>query len=99
MEVSSSDSSPLGVFENLNLCSISRYRSASTLEVDAPSSKEELYWDDTGLAGVCVTVNPMEKFQELDLNEDATNATDNSETEDDDADNVGAKDQLEWDDM
>ena len=48
---------------------------------------------------MCVTVNPMEKFQELDLNEDGANATDNSESEDEDVDNKGAKEQLEWDDM
>ena len=74
-------------------------RSASKLEVDTPNAKEELYWDDTGLAGVCVTVNPMEKFQELDLNEDGGNASESEEEDAADIDNAGAKEQLEWDDM
>lgn len=90
------------VFVALVIIGIFRLRkSASKLEVDVSNAKEELYWDDTGLAGVCVTVNPMEKFQELDLNEDGTSASVHSESEEEDADvdNVGAKEQLEWDDM
>lgn len=64
-----------------------------TLEVQAEKDKEpEMYWDDTGLGGVRVTVNPLQKFQELDLNEDNEN-DDNS----DDDDNQDAKQNLEWD--
>ena len=53
-----------------------------------------MYWDDTGLSGVRITLNPMQKFQELDLNEDGAN-TDNAETEDEEG--GATKGLLEWD--
>lgn len=72
---------------------ISICRKASVLQVEATAAeKEEMYWDDTGLGGVRITVNPLQKFQELDLNEDKDNE-DNS----DDEDNQEAKKSLEWD--
>lgn len=53
-----------------------------------------MYWDDTGLSGVRITLNPMQKFQELDLNEDGNN-TDKSDTEDEEGKTT--KGLLEWD--
>lgn len=68
-------------------------RNANVLEVEATAGeKEEMYWDDTGLGGVRITVNPLQKFQELDLNEDK-----DSENNSDDEDNQEAKQSLEWD--
>lgn len=70
------------------------FRSAKTLEVDATAAeKEEMYWDDTGLSGVRITVNPLQKFQELDLNEDK----DSEHGQSDDEDHQEAKQCLEWD--
>ena len=58
--------------------------------------REELYWDDTGLGGVRVTVNPMQKFQELNLNDDEGDDNDDADSDDDMIKH--AKGQLEWDD-
>ena len=70
-------------------------RKPKTVKVAAPGDdKEEMYWDDTGLSGVRITLNPMQKFQELDLNEDGAN-TDKSDTEDEEG--GAAKGLLEWD--
>lgn len=62
--------------------------------VSPGDEKEEMYWDDTGLSGVRITLNPMQKFQELDLNEDGAH-TDNQDTEDEEG--GAAKGLLEWD--
>ncbi|KAK3717508.1 hypothetical protein QZH41_016840, partial [Actinostola sp. cb2023] len=67
-------------------------KTTSVLEVEATQTeKEEMYWDDTGLGGVRITVNPLQKFQELDLNEDKESV------HSDDEDNQEAKQNLEWD--
>lgn len=74
---------------------ISLLRRPQTVKVVPPGDdKEEMYWDDTGLSGVRITLNPMQKFQELDLNEDGNN-TDKSDTEDEEG--KATKGLLEWD--
>ena len=70
-------------------------RRPETVKVVPPGDdKEEMYWDDTGLSGVRITLNPMQKFQELDLNEDSNN-TEKSDTEDEEG--TATKGLLEWD--
>lgn len=70
-------------------------RRPETVKVAPPGDdKEEMYWDDTGLSGVRITLNPMQKFQELDLNEDGNN-TEKSDTEDEEG--TATKGLLEWD--
>ena len=64
------------------------------MKVVPGDDKEEMYWDDTGLSGVRITLNPMQKFQELDLNEDGNN-TEKSDTEDEEG--TATKGLLEWD--
>ncbi|XP_001632442.2 calsyntenin-2 [Nematostella vectensis] len=83
------------VFLVLVVLGIYRLRKGAVkLEVPASQAeKEEMYWDDTGLSGVRITVNPLQKFQELDLNED--NDSDNGHS--DDEDSQIAKKSLEWD--
>lgn len=53
-----------------------------------------MYWDDIGLSGVRIIFNFMQKFQELDLNEDGVNI-DNVEIEDEEGGVI--KGLLEWD--
>ena len=70
-------------------------RRPATVKVNPPGDENaDMYWDDTGLSGVRITLNPMQKFQELDLNEDGAN-TDNAETEDEEG--GATKGLLEWD--
>lgn len=77
----------------MELTNVVLFSRTNVLEVDATAGeKEEMYWDDTGLGGVRITVNPLQKFQELDLNEDK-----DSEHTSDDEDNQDAKQSLEWD--
>lgn len=73
------------------------FRTPAKVRVLAPENeREELYWDDTGLGGVRVTVNPMQKFQELDLNEDGHRSDGGAETDEEIV--KEARGQLEWDD-
>jgi len=105
MEKVASKGTPSGVLAAIIVCSVSvlaflivlgiyRLKKKSTvLEVEATAAeKEEMYWDDTGLGGVRITVNPLQKFQELDLNEDK-----DSEENSEDEENQDAKQSLEWD--
>ncbi|XP_015759200.1 PREDICTED: LOW QUALITY PROTEIN: calsyntenin-1-like [Acropora digitifera] len=84
------------VFIVLVVIGVYKYRQRpTTVKVVSPGDeKEEMYWDDTGLSGVRITLNPMQKFQELDLNEDGAH-TDNQDTEDEEG--GAAKGLLEWD--
>lgn len=86
----------LAVFIVLVVIGIYKYRQRpATVKVNPPGDENaDMYWDDTGLSGVRITLNPMQKFQELDLNEDGAN-TDNAETEDEEG--GATKGLLEWD--
>lgn len=86
----------VAVFAFLLVLGIFKYRQRpETVKVVPPGDdKEEMYWDDTGLSGVRITLNPLQKFQELDLNEDGNN-TEKSDTEDEEG--TATKGLLEWD--